>query len=446
MNDRSLGIVEEGIAISPKVLAVVDSESYLKWASAMLGMLRLPQSRLVLLRTPLTVSPQRERAAIAGTGLPASRVERVDFRDLAFQLDRIGPDVVIVAGRGPFVRIVLQQIRGLRSRPIVVTGLPGMAIPAQSGSLRYRRGADLFVVHSRRERRAYRDLADQMDVGLRVGLAGLPAAQKKPADAESGRDLVFAAQAAVPRDHEQRLKVADILRRAAVADPSRRVVVKVHARPEVGEREQYSDDAPYPRLFAELGSLPRNIVFTDEPMAAVLEHAEGLVTISSTAAVDAIAHGIPVIALNTFGVSKDLVNTVFAGSGMLGAADDVIARRFRHPSASWSRDNYFHEETRNTWWSDVTELLAARREGTLAPTDPPLDGGWLRRAWDRQVVLGHLDRTISGRIARVLGPPARSAALRARHRRDARFRRVRADEGTDVTVADAIYPQPLGQR
>ncbi|GAA5039120.1 DUF6716 putative glycosyltransferase [Microbacterium fluvii] len=429
----------------PRVVGIADADSYVKWAAALLGAVGRAQSRLVLVRTPLTVSADQERAALAGSGISAAQLERLDFADLRGWLEATAPDVVVVAGRGPFVRMVVHAVRTLHPRPVIVSGMPGMSIPAQRGAVHYRREVDLFVVHSRREKRAFRDLAERMEVPLRLGLATLPFAQSSVMR-HGGDDLVFAAQALVPREREERLALADILRRAAIAHPDRRVVVKLRSRPEVGERETHHDVAPYPELFRELGELPRNLVFSHEPMSEALAGAEGLVTVSSTAAIEAIARGIPVIAVDTFGISKANLNIVFAASGVLGGADEVIARRFRHPTVEWVRDNYFHEPARSTWWSEVEGLLAARREGTLVSPPPTrLRGGWIREAWDRKSVLGVYDRTVSGWIALRLGIPVRAVILWARARRGSTGRFSWAEADSDITLTPALYQEPLRQ-
>lgn len=101
-------------------------------------------------------------------------------------------------------------------------------------------------------------------------------------------------------------------------------------------------------------------------MSTALETAAGLVTVSSTAAIEATALGVPVIALDSFGVSKSLLNTVFVGSGLLGGRSEVVAGRFRHPHPDWLRDNYFHPEGESTWWERVERLVALRRSGGSA--------------------------------------------------------------------------------
>lgn len=420
-----------------RVVAIADADSYVKWAATILDSLPEADTRLVLLKTPLVVSAAQERSALSGTSLAGG--ERVDFTRLSRWLREAEPDVVIVAGRGPTVRLVAREIDTLDPRPVVVTGFPGMSIPAQRGAMVYRRESDLVVVHSRRERRAFMDLSTHLGIPASFGLATLPFAQRRKVT--GGTDLVFAAQAIVPRERPERERVAGILRRAALADPTRRVVVKLRSQPERGETETHYERATYPEL---LRNRPDNLVFSYVPMRTALETAEGLVTVSSTAAIEAMAAGIPVIALDTFGVSKSNLNTVFASSGILGDEHDVIARRFRHPHKLWLRDNYFHRPTDADWWSQVLSLVERRRAGKLRPKLVPAPrGGRLQLAWARKSVLGAEDHTLSGALALALGTPIVSAIMARRQRRPKSGAMTWSDSTSDITVTPAEYHDPI---
>src|SRR5690606_25539663 len=97
---------------------------------------------------------------------------------------------------------------------------------------------------------------------------------------------------------------------------------------------------------------------------------------------------------------------VFIGSGLIGDADDVVARRFRHPQAEWMRNNYFHPAGESDWWGRVQELVALRRGGALPAKRVPVGrGGALHAAWHRKSVLGSEDRTLAGLFALGVGAP-----------------------------------------
>jgi hypothetical protein len=185
------------------------------------------------------------------------------------------------------------------------------------------------------------------------------------------------------------------------------VVVKVRATH--GEQQTHAETHDYAELMAELQPpAPANLVVEGGAMSAHLVGASGLVTVSSTAAIEAVALGRPVLALDDFGVGPALINTVFEGSGLLGASADLIAGRFMQPSADWLDDNYFHSGTADDWVQKVRALLEIRAAGEfpVKPLKRGTAGGKLRRAWDRKRALGRFDRSWAGMIALAVGMPA----------------------------------------
>jgi len=450
-----------------RVVAIADADSFVKWSASLLGGVPGIRRHLLLVQTPLTASVAQQRTALAGTGMLPENVTRVAFAQAAGWLEGQRPDVVLLAGRGPFVRLMGRVVDALTRRPVVVTGLPGMAIPAQRGALDYRRHSDLLVVHSHREERAFAELGRRIGVQVPTALATLPFARERsrmPASdparvraavGDSDRrastlvaerpmpqapsrplrppatDIVFAAQALVPVARDQRDEIAATLVRAAEADPTRRVVLKLRSRP--GEAETHLENAPYLDLLPT--RLPPNLAISYSSMAQALSTAAGLVTVSSTAAIEAVALGVPVIALDSFGVSKSLLNTVFVGSGLLGGRNEVVTGRFRHPHPEWLRDNYFHPSSESTWWSHVEQLVALRRAGALpARRVPAARGGRMHEAWHRASVLGSEDRTFSGAAALAIGAPATAAIAAVRRGRAPVDGGTWADASTDFTL------------
>jgi hypothetical protein len=405
-----------------KIVGLADSDSYVKWGAALLGTLPPEWEReLLVVDSQFTVNDTQLRDAIAGTGV--TEVARTAFADVSARVAERAPDVVLVAAPGPVSRELVRLIARLEPRPVIVSGMPGISIPVTVKALRFRRQSDLMIVHSRREVREFATLARERGWDHRLGLARLPFASARP-PSTLGPDLVFAAQAIVPRERADRIVVARMLRDAALADPSRRVVVKLRARP--GERSTHPEQDGYPELLEALGDLPPNLVFASGPMGEALDAAAGLVTVSSTAILEAVARGIPTIAIDTFGISDGLINPVFTGSGMFGGRDDVVERRFRHPEPAWLDDNYFHAE--DDWVTTLDALVAARRRGELPARAPHVQtGGRLRAAWDRRQALGASDRSLAGRVALVIGVPARGV-LRIARRVSAR-RSLRATAG-----------------
>ncbi|WP_127475390.1 DUF6716 putative glycosyltransferase [Microbacterium sulfonylureivorans] len=390
-----------------RIVAIADTDSYVKWAAALLGTLDEGwDASLLVVETPLVVSDVQLAAALAGSGLPVERVARVTWDGLMPALAGRRADALLLAARGPFVRVLAREAARLTPRPVLVTGLPGISIPATRKAIAYRTQCDLFVLHSRRECREFADLSVERRMPQRFALASLPFARTGAGGGAAGTDLVFAPQAKVPADRADRLRIARLLVRAAETDPSRRVVVKLRAAS--GEHQTHAERDSYPDLLATLAPLPPNLVISSTSMGLALDDAEGLVTVSSTAAIEAIARGIPVIALDTFGVAPELINEVLADARLLGGEQDVVERRFRRPQRAWLDDNYFHDPSADDWAGRTAELIEARRSGTLAPRAPlARRGGSLRDTWERKIVLGPQDRTLRGRVAVVIGMPLR---------------------------------------
>ena len=242
--------------------------------------------------------------------------------------------------------------------------------------------------------------------------------------ADGRTDLVFAAQAKVPSLREDRVRLLGWLADAARRRPQRRVVVKVRAR--AGEAQTHAESYDFAELLADPsvradlgGTLPPNLVIEDGPMADHLARASALVTVSSTAVLEAIAEGVPALVIDEFGVEPKLINTVFVGSGLLGGAEALVAAAARHPEPGWLDDNYFHGAVADDWLERLDGLVARRRRESLPLADRQynLTGGALRRAFERKRMLGHHDRSLEGAAAMLVAVPVRWVVRRVRRLR-----------------------------
>ena len=375
-----------------RVLVFTDSDSYVKWGAALAS--RLPPSwhvRFAVAQGSAEPSPRQVAEAVAGTVIDADSVERVGLDDVRTILATWRPDVLVTAARGLAVQTVIElAVTNRPDRPVIVSGLPGIALPVLPYGLGFRRSVDLFVLHSHREVRAFTEASRSLAIPHRYALARLPflpepfaaqspaaprddfAAQGPAPLPEAPRDrIVFAAQALVPESREERLRMVDALVRTAHAHPTLDVVVKV--RGTTGEPQTHADQHPYPELLREV-DVSTNLVVESGPMAAHLDRAVGLVTISSTALLEAVASGVPVIALTDFGVEARQINLVFEDSGLLHDSDELVAGRFHHPSDAWRADNYFHSPGDDTWMDELTDLLETRAREGLPPYPTAPDG------------------------------------------------------------------------
>jgi hypothetical protein len=170
-------------------------------------------------------------------------------------------------------------------------------------------------------------------------------------------------------------------------------------------RERLSYDELWRGLVQQGRVPPGSITFEQGSMVEHLQRAAGFVTVSSTAALEAIASDVPTIVLSDFGVNEEMINVVFEGSELLGTLDDLADARFFHPDPSWLRDNYFQPSSDNDLLPRLTQLAEAARDGGLpnrsALMDRPEHARMRRRAARRLYVHPQLlrARSLAGRLA-----------------------------------------------
>lgn len=397
-------------------MVVADTDSYIKWGAAVLD--GLPEgwaADLVVLLSDHAPSDAQLATALAGTSRAGRRIRMLRLPDLVQAVAEHAPDTVLVATRGPVARVVLHELSRLANRPVLLSGLPGISWPATKQAIDFRAQADLVLLHSHREIESFHEMAVQRGVRFRAGLLSFPFL-RSAASAETDRardEVVFAVQSIVPRAVEDRRAVLDMLAEFARRHPSLRVVIKVRAVG--GEKQTHDEPYPYTELLAELTDVPANLVVEGGPMSEHLDRAVALVTVSSTAILEALAAGVPVHAIGDFGVTKRLINPVFEGSGLIGDRERLLAADFRPVDPEWARLNYLHPAGDNDWHEHLEALVEQRRREGL-PARPravrPL-GGALRIAWERQRALGAHGSTPLGLVALAVGYPLyRAAKLR----------------------------------
>ena len=357
-------MLSEATAAAPpavRVLAISDTDSYLKWSAATLD--ALPTSWVsaqLLIENPVMPSAAQMQAACA------RRVEVLSRAEVVRRIRRECPAIVLLACTGPVVAaLTAQRAFWGYKRPVLVTGLPGISVPATRRAVTARAACDLFLLHSKREVTEFAEIAARRAPRLTFGLAPLPfLPARQPgglAEFEHGDHLVFAAQAKVPVQRVDREQVLLALADAGSA------VVKLRAWSE--EQQTHKETWSYPEIMDDLVAKRRTsrdaVGFVGGSMHDALRTARGFVTVSSTAALEAMAMDRPTLIISDFGVSAEMINLVFEGSGCLGTLDDLRRGRLFQPDPDWLEANYFHRAEENDWLEMVAQLLAARGCGEL---------------------------------------------------------------------------------
>jgi hypothetical protein len=421
------------------VVGLVDTDSFAKWGAHLLATAPADWDlELRTVATPRSASPEQLRSAFRGLDRRLAHLRHDppapnDVDAVVEELRVNPPDAVLVSLIGPVAELVIDEVhRRIPDRPVLVSGLPGISFPAKWKGIFFRARADLFVLHSHREVRAYDEMAREGGVQPHFALATLPFARSATAGASASatatastgatatasasapvRDsVVFAAQPSVPLERADRALVVQWLVATARQHPEWRVVIKTRAA--AGEHQTHREEHPYPDLVP--ADAPANLVVESGPMAEHLDRAVALVTISSTAVLEAAARGVPALTLTDFGIGRHLINEVFVSSGLEGDSVDLVDGRFGTVRPSWMRDNYFHPASEDDWQQRLTELMARRDAGTLVDREPARRsrGGVLRRAWERKNALGGADRSALGWLALAIGAPIRTVKRLAR--------------------------------
>ena len=149
------------------------------------------------------------------------------------------------------------------------------------------------------------------------------------------------------------------------------VVVKLRTR--AGEQQTHYEALPYRALWEQehgrLGHAIDDLRFETGPLSDWLVPGTALVTVSSTAALESLAVGLPTAVVVDFGISAELANEVYDGSGCMVRLDDLPARlREGGPvvDPGWLAANYLHD-TPSELGPTLEQLAAERLERGLPP-------------------------------------------------------------------------------
>lgn len=295
-----------------------------------------------LLRGRATPTPRQ----LAEVGVHADSLREVTATAFLRAMTEEEYDVVVLALVGGGVQALLHGLgrawEGRSRRPVVVTGYVGVVYEKLADGLLLRHGADLVLANSRQDAERFRavyegvgaDASAVTEVALPF-LGGAPYTGPPGPGAEEGGGpftVVFAAQPSVPAGRRERTYLLDRLVRHARLHPEREVLLKLRSRP--GEHTTHLEELPYQKLVRRADP-PPNLRLIHGHMGEVLDRTDLLVTVSSTAALEALHRRIPTAVLTDLGVRETLGNHHFTGSGCLTSWDRLDAGHRPEPEEDW---------------------------------------------------------------------------------------------------------------
>ncbi|MGW2745358.1 DUF6716 putative glycosyltransferase [Streptomyces sp. NPDC001450] len=322
---------------SLRVAVLADSDTRWKWGA-------LTAQRV----TPTGAEIRLDGYLLRGRATPTARqLEEVGVRadslrevtgvEFLRAMSEQSYDVLVLALVGGGVQAMLHGLRGAwgsGKRPVVVTGYVGVVYEKLADGLLLRHGADLVLANSRHDADRFRAVYEGVGADASaVTEVALPFLGGEPYTGEhEPYTVVFAAQPSVPDSRKDRTYLLNRLIEHARRHPEREVLLKLRSKP--GEHTTHIEELPYQKL-VQGKDVPANFRLVYGHMGEVLDRTDLLVTVSSTAALEALHRRIPTVVLTDLGVREVLGNHHFTGSGCLASWDQLDAGHRPAPNEEW---------------------------------------------------------------------------------------------------------------
>lgn len=252
-------------------------------------------------------------------------------------------DIVVWANHGMVGNAYLERLVTLaddedKPLPVSVGGWVGVIIEHNVAGFLMRASVDVLGVNSRSDFAHFTSVARELGLSeeslLLSGLALLPGVPEPQATGPIRR-VLFADQPTIPRSLSERYYLYTRLADYARAHPDREVVLKPRHRP--GE-DTYHRMATHPAdILADIEH-PANLVIDYSPISEQLATTDLMLTLSSTAALEAIAAGVRTAFVADLGVAEVVGNHVFVGSGLLRTMAQLTDDDIGTPDARWLAD------------------------------------------------------------------------------------------------------------
>jgi len=381
----------------PRALLIAAYDSQLKWCAP--------------LRTELVgrgfvceaVAPSDLKSALSTGQIADAGFDRVDLRPWdQIVSDAAAADVVVIALAGPIVQRLCHDLAARLSQtgtlgPVLVSGWVGIIIEKITAGYLDRACTDVVAVNSGADLEHFTEVGEAL--GLRTDnlvLTGLPFLSSRPVAPVASRPprtVLWADQPTVPAAPRERRHVYDRLIAYASTHPDRTVLLKPRHRP--GE-DTFHRMKHHPEDVLEGVDTPPNFAIVYDPIIRLLERTDLLLTVSSTACLEALDRGVDVALVADLGIHERYGNHVFLDSGLLRTFEQVSADDIGTMSASFRR-SYFEGRER-----PPAQVVADRVEQLLASGERPS-----RDIWASSYVRG----VWAARDAVAAGAPSRRAPL-----------------------------------
>ena len=410
-------------------LAAFDSQ--LKWCSQIHDEFarRGFETRVIVPDVRSALSPQQ----IVAAGI--DHVERASWSESVQQA--LDYDVVVCGLSGPLVKAfgfaLADQLYACGgSAPILVTGWVGVIIEKIVAGYLDRCGSDVVIVNSTGDLELFRSAAQWLGLPAEnLLLAGLPLLSSAPQPTRPGpiRRVLFTDQPTVPISRIERLYIYRRLLRYAARHPDREVVLKPRHRP--GE-DTFHRMRHHPEDLLAREERPANFRIDYTPVSEMLPSVDLMITMSSTACLEALDAGCRVGLVLDLGVHERYGNHVFLDSGLLRTFADLEQDDIGYPNPDWFRRYFFERRGR------AAEVVADRVNELRASGVRPSRGVW-QTAYYKSARQAHREITSDDGAVSRASHDKHAAALQTRKQRHGPVR------GTLAHMTWALTPPILNE-
>ncbi len=349
-------------------LLIAAFDSQLKWCAGI-------RDELEARGFSCRVAVPRTRSALS-----VRQISDAGFEDVHLQSwpelveDSLRSDVVVCALAGPMTQRLsdrpVRVDRALAPRaPCSSSGWVGIIIEKITAGYLDRAGTDVVAVNSAHDLAYFRDTASTLGIPHdNLVLSGLPFLSSDPEPERGGeiQRVLFADQPTVPASPIERLHVYRCLVDYALEHPDREVLLKPRHRP--GE-DTFHRMAHHPADLLKRDALPANFRIDYTPIREQLPTVDLLLTMSSTACLEAIDHGCRVALVMDLGVHERYGNHVFLDSGLLRTFGEIKKDEIGTPDPAWV-EGYFGDRTQ-----PAKHTIVDRVEALLESRGPPVAPG-----------------------------------------------------------------------
>lgn len=367
--------------------------------------------------------------------------------------ESLSVDAVVLSIQGPLVSRFCHDlydtvaVTGTRP-PVTISGWVGVIIEKITAGYLERYATDIVAVNSRSDLETFETVARSLRLPtenlLLSGLSLLDGGHRvAPPAAAPIKHVMFADQPTVPKKREDRLYLYEQLIAYARAHPDRTVVLKPRHR--IGE-DTFHRMRFHPEILLDGIAHPANFSIDYTPISEILPELDLMLTVSSTAALEAVGAGVRTAFIADLDVREQLGNHIFLDSGLLRTFAQVQNDDLGIPTQRWI-DDYFFE----TGGVTPAEQIADRAVELAGIPDRPASSAWQTDLFASQHQLFKYRRDAE-RGANQAGLGDRAAAVRSVARWvlpygvQLQLRRARARRRSEpdlTALAKVATPTPL---